>query len=83
MDASGSPAGYDSLRYEVQTGSGFLIDPVLQTTDTQASIGPLDSGWIRWGVDARARNSTTGYIEIIASFEVIPTFKVIPAGRAQ
>jgi len=77
------PAGYDSLRYEVQTGSGFLIDPVLQTTDTQASIGPFDSGWIRWGVHARARNSTTGYIEIIASFEVIPTFKVIPAGRAQ
>lgn len=75
------PAGYDELRYEVQISSGFLLDPVLETTATQASIGPFDSGRIRWGVYARARNLSSGYSEIVARFETIPTFEVISIQR--
>ena len=76
------PTGYDGLQYVVYTSSGFLLYPVMVTMAPQASIGPFDSGWVRWGVYAKARNLANGYPEIIAHFETVPTF-MISTNRAQ
>lgn len=77
------PAGYQDLGYEVQTGAGFLLDPVVETTVPEASIGPLGPGWMRWSILAKAYNIQGGYREIIAIFEGAPTFRVTaPTQRA-
>jgi hypothetical protein len=68
---------------EVQTGTDFRLDPVAETTVSEVSIGPVESGWMRWTILAKAYNIAGGYREIIALLEGAPTFKVIPPSGAQ
>lgn len=77
------PPGYEDLRYGVQMGTGSLLEPVAETLVPEVSIGPFESGWMRWSILAKAYNIEGGYREIIASFEGAPTFKVVPPSRVR
>lgn len=79
-DAFTPPPGYDALTYEVQAAPRFPLASVVQTTATQATIGPFAGGdVVRWWVTARARNMQTGLVERLAAYETVTWFAVAAA----